>query len=129
MSRAPRILLKPAIASVWAVNGLVNKILGFVPRHRLIVGRILGDDISARAVIVIGVLEVLIALWVLSGIKPRLCAVLQAVTVASMNILEIILAPDLLLFGTGNVIPGIIFISLVLFDGFYPEPADETGSY
>lgn len=120
MSRAPRILLKPAIASVWAVNGLVNKILGFVPRHRLIVGRILGDDISARAVIVIGVLEVLIALWVLSGIKPRLCAVLQAVTVASMNILEIILAPDLLLFGTGNVIPGIIFISLVLFDGFYP---------
>ena len=120
MSRAPRILLKPAIASVWAVNGLVNKILGFVPRHRLIVGRILGDDISARAVIVIGVLEVLIALWVLSGIKPRLCAVLQAVTVASMNILEIILAPDLLLFGTGNVIPGIVFISLVLFDGFYP---------
>jgi len=33
---------------------------------------------------------------------------------------RLILAPDLLLFGTGNVIPGIIFISLVLFDGFYP---------
>ncbi|WP_245705453.1 hypothetical protein [Chitinophaga filiformis] len=42
------------------------------------------------------------AVWILSGIKSRLNAILQMVVVAAMNIPEFFLVPDLLLWGRLN---------------------------
>ena len=57
------------IVCVWIVNGLFCKILNLVPRHEQIVGKILGEDYSRPLTIMIGLLEIGMAIWVLSGIK------------------------------------------------------------
>ena len=99
---------------VWLAMGLGCKVLGLVPRHREIVARILGDEVAPGLAVAIGVGEIGIALWILSGIRPRLCAIVQVVLVAGMNVLEFLLARDLLLFGAGNALAAAVFIAMVL---------------
>ena len=41
-----RIIFTGLISLVWLVNGLYCKVLNFVPRHQLIVARILGEDFA-----------------------------------------------------------------------------------
>ena len=106
------------IAAVWLVNGIYCKILNFVPRHELIVAGILGEKFSRPITIIIGILEVLMAIWFLSRIKTRLNALAQISIVATMNILEFILVPDLLLWGKWNSAFAFLFIVLVYLNEF-----------
>ncbi|NLU93159.1 DoxX-like family protein [Chitinophaga sp. Ak27] len=107
-----------AIAIVWIVNGLFCKLLNGVTRHELIVARILGPTYASPLTRMIGFLEVLMAVWVLSGIKPRWCTLSQMVLVGAMNILEFFLAGDLLLFGPLNIVIAAIFIILLYIHGY-----------
>ncbi|NLR80106.1 DoxX-like family protein [Chitinophaga eiseniae] len=107
-----------AIAIVWMVNGLFCKLLNGVPRHELIVSRILGLTYASPLTRIIGFLEVLMAVWVLSGIKPRWCTLSQIVLVGVMNILEFFMARDLLLFGSLNIVIAAIFIILLYIHGY-----------
>jgi hypothetical protein len=102
-----------AIAAVWIVNGLFCKVANLVPRHQLIVARILGAAHAPLLTRIIGVLEVFMAVWILSAIKPRWCAGMQIILVATMNIIEFVLAPDLLLFGRINIGIAALFILLI----------------
>jgi hypothetical protein len=116
---AVHIALNIVIAAVWMINGLFCKVLHLVPRHEQIVSEILGNDHSGAATSVIGVLEILMALWILSGIRKRLCALSQAVIVALMNTIEFLLVPDLLLFGRTNALVAAFFITVVVFNGYF----------
>lgn len=107
-----------AIAVVWIVNGLYCKVYNGVPRHQLIVARILGPDHATLLTRTIGVLEILMAVWVLSRIKPHWCAFTQIALVAAMNIIEFILAPDLLLFGRLNIVIAAIFILVIYWNQY-----------
>ena len=109
------------IALVWLVNGLYCKVLNYVPRHQQIVARILGDDYAGILTRAIGVSEIGMAIWVLTGIKHRWCAIAQILLVATMNIIEFILAPDLLLFGRVNIIIAFIFIIVIFLHEFIAE--------
>ncbi len=115
---AIHILLTYLIASVWIINGLFCKVLNLVPRHEQIVSRILGNDYSGVLTKAIGISEILMAIWILSKIKSRLCATTQIVIVAAMNTIEFFLAPDLLLFGKLNSLIALIFIGLVYYNEF-----------
>jgi hypothetical protein len=106
------------IAAVWFINGFFCKVLDLVPRHREIVARILGESNSALLTTAIGVSEVLMAVWVLSRIRSRLSAITQIVIVLTMNVLEFLLAPDLLLFGRFNLAIAIGFVGLVYYNEF-----------
>lgn len=112
-------LLTYAIALVWLLNGLFCKLLNFVPRHQQIVGRILGDDHSFILIKIIGASEVLMVVWILSGIKPRLCALMQILIIGTMNIIEITLAPDLLLYGRANIFPALLLMSVIFVNEFF----------
>jgi DoxX-like family len=105
-----------AIAAVWLVNGLFCKVLNFVPRHEQIVARILGRELAPVFTQIIGISEIFMAIWILSGIKPRLNTWAQILIVATMNILEFILVPDLLLWGKGNALFAFLFILLVFYN-------------
>ena len=94
------------------------KILNLVPRHQKIVSRILGDDNSNILTNSIGILEVLMAIWILNGIKSRLNAITQILVIGVMNILEFLLAPDLLLWGRANLLFAFIFIFVIYFNEF-----------
>jgi hypothetical protein len=106
------------IAAVWFINGFFCKILDLVPRHREIVARILGESYAAQLTIAIGILEVLMAVWVLTRISSRLSAVTQIVLVLAMNLLEFFLTPDLLIFGRFNLVIAISFVGLVYYNEF-----------
>lgn len=110
------------IALVWLVNGLCCKVLHLVPRHEQIVARILGDQYARPLTLAIGILETGMALWIISGIKSRFNAILQMVIVAIMNIIEFILAPDLLLWGRFNSLYACIFILLIYYTAFKLSP-------
>ena len=107
------------IALVWLINGLYCKLLGFVPRHEEIVRRILGGEYSRMLTKMIGAAELCMMVWILSGIAPRLNAVTQISIIALMNILELFLAPDLLLFGRWNIIVAAFFIALIYINEFH----------
>ena len=110
------------ISLVWLVNGLFGKLLNFVPRHEEIVRRILGGEHSAVLTKSIGAAEICMTIWILSGVQSRLNAVAQFLIVAAMNALEFYLAPDLLLFGTGNALVACSFIVLIYVNEFYSRP-------
>ncbi len=112
-------LLTYFISAVWIANGLFCKVLNLVPRHEQIVARILGNDNSRVFTIAIGLSEIIMAIWILSNFKSRLNAIAQIFIIATMNTLEFILVPDLLLWGKANVIFALILIIVVYFNEFY----------
>lgn len=103
------------IALVWLINGLVCKLLNLVPRHEQIVARILDTEHSRIITVLIGIAEIGMAVWILTGYKPKWSAWLQITVVMVMNILETLLAPDLLLWGRWNMLFALFFVSLVYF--------------
>ncbi|MES2731339.1 MAG: DoxX-like family protein [Bacteroidota bacterium] len=60
-------ILTYLIAAVWLANGLFCKVLNLVPRHQLIVGRILGEEHAGLLIKVISVSEIMMAVWIVSG--------------------------------------------------------------
>jgi DoxX-like family len=93
-------------------------VLNLVPRHQLIVGSILGQTYAPLLTKAIGVSEICMAIWILSGIKSRLCTWAQIGVVATMNILEFVLVPDLLLWGKFNACFAFCFMLLVYYNEF-----------
>jgi hypothetical protein len=106
-------ILNYLIAAVWLINGLFCKVLDLVPRHRAIVARILGETHANLLTRTIGFAEIGMTFWILTGIESRLNAVTQIIIVASMNVLEFFLAPDLLLWGRANAIIALMFVVLI----------------
>jgi hypothetical protein len=82
------------------------------------VSRILGNDHSQLLTISIGLSEMAMAIWIISGFKKRFCAMTQIVVVATMNTLEFILVPDLLLWGRFNSLFALCFILLIYSNEF-----------
>jgi hypothetical protein len=106
-------------ATVWLANGLFCKVLNLVPRHEQIVARILGDSHSRPLTFLIGLGEIGMAIWIMSRRQMRLNAWAQILIVATMNILEFILVPDLLLWGKLNSFFAFLFVILIAVNEFY----------
>ncbi|MCJ0742997.1 DoxX-like family protein [Pedobacter montanisoli] len=106
------------ISIVWLTNGLFCKVLNLIPRHEQIVGRILGNDFSRPLTILIGSSEIIMAFWILIRFKSRINAIIQIVIIGIMNIIEFMIAPDLLLWGRLNIIYALIFMGLIYYNEF-----------
>ena len=89
-----------------------------MPRHQEIVARILGEEYARPLTILIGISEIVMALWILSRFKPKWNAITQIVVVATMNMLEFILMPELLLWGRFNALFVLLFILIVYYNEF-----------
>ena len=112
------LILHYLIAAVWIINGLFCKVLHLVPRHEQIVSAILGAEHAGILTKLIGLAEIGMAVWILSGYKTRLNALAQIGIVATMNILEFTLVPDLLLWGRFNAMFALLFIVVVYCNEF-----------
>lgn len=111
-------ILTRCIAMIWIGNGLLCKVLNLVPRHQQIVGSILGEGHSRLITFLIGISEVLLAIWILTCYKSRLSAVFQIAVVATMNIIEFLVVPELLLWGKFNLLFSFLFIIVVYINEF-----------
>ena len=106
------------IATVWFINGLFCKVLNFVPRHQEIVGRILGETNARELTFLIGSAEIVMTIWIMSGIFKKFNAITQIVIVSAMNVLETILTPDLLLWGRFNIVIASLFCAIIYYNYF-----------
>jgi DoxX-like family len=112
------ILLTYLIAAVWLANGLCCKVLNMVPRHQLIVANILGYDYAWVLTKLIGIAEIIMALWIVIRYQSRLNALVQVLIIATMNTMEFILVPNLLLWGRFNSVFACMLIVVVLYNEF-----------
>lgn len=103
---------------VWIINGLFCKVLNLEPRHQEIVSKILGNEYSQISTVIIGFLEVLMAVWIVLRLFPKFNAILQIIIIAIMNIIEFFAVPDLLLWGKFNIIFAGFFIALIYYKEF-----------
>jgi uncharacterized protein YqjF (DUF2071 family) len=105
-------VLTTAVAGVWLVHGLFNKLMHGSPRHLLIVQSVPGlhGDAGQVALILIGLAEVGFAIWLLSGWRPIACAAAQTVALLSMNVLELAFARQHLLWPAGLLPINVAFL-------------------
>jgi len=102
------------VASIWLVHGLLNKLLHFSPRHLQIVQSVPGLAGSRGEFLLtaIGLCEVGIAVWVLSGWAAGVCATVQAVLLLTMNVVELSFARPLLLWPAGLIPINLAFLGV-----------------
>lgn len=76
-----------AVALVWLYQGLWCKLLGGCPGHRAIVDAVpwLGEGGGTVFFYGLGAFETGLALWVLSGWRPRTAALVQTALLVAMN--------------------------------------------
>ncbi len=122
MNKTKITIINCFIAIVWLANGLLAKILNLVPRHEAIVGTILSAEHSRTIIVLIGIAEIIMAVWVLSRWLPKLNGITQIIVIGTMNVLEFILVPDLLLWGYLNSLFALLFIFLIYYKAFILEP-------
>lgn len=79
---------------------------------------ILGHKGATRLTLLIGLAEILMAIWILTSYKSRFNAIMQMIIVATMNIIEVIEVPDLLLWGRINVVFAFMFVGLIFYNEF-----------
>jgi hypothetical protein len=115
-----RLFSQAGIAVVWIFHGLYSKILDGIPRHRLIVGKILGAKRAGIATKTIGLAEMLLGGWAIIGCHPVWCASVQTAAIFAMNTLEILLARELLISALGMVFLNLGFLSLVWWWATFP---------
>ena len=118
-AKSKHFLLNYLIAAVWLGNGLFCKVLNLVPRHQQIVTRILGEEHARFFTVLIGMAETIMAIWILSGVRPKLNAIIQIVVIAAMNTLEFILVPGLLLWGRANALFAFLFMLLIYYNTLF----------
>jgi hypothetical protein len=111
-------IINYCIAAIWLVNGLFCKVLHLVPRHQQVVGRILGTANASLLTTIIGLSEIVMAIWIISKIKTKLNAIVQIVIIATMNAIEFLLVPDLLLWGRFNAVFALALIVLIYINEF-----------
>ncbi len=114
----PSLLLpRVAIALVWLYQGLWCKLLDRAPQHRKIVGAVpfLDSSQARQALFVLGSLECVLAVWVLSGFRAHEAALVQTLLLASMNIAGIFWARSLIADPVGMLLQNFVFLLLVWF--------------
>lgn len=84
----PYWLIRLAVAGVWLYEGLWCKLLRGEPREFEVVKAVprYGPRFGVPFLMTLGVIEVAIAAFVLSGAKPFLCATVQTVLLVSLNV-------------------------------------------
>ena len=83
----PPWLVRFAVAAVWLYEGLWCKLLGGDPRQREIVEAVprFGAALGAVVLMALGIVEVALAGWVLSGVAPVHAALVETLVLVTIN--------------------------------------------
>jgi uncharacterized membrane protein YphA (DoxX/SURF4 family) len=111
----PLVIIRLAVAAVWLYEGLWNKVLGRAAREAQVVAAVptLGPRFGQLFLKVLGVVEVLLAVWVMVGIEPGWCALAQIALLILLNANGLMWARHIIHDPAGMVIKNIAFLVLV----------------
>jgi uncharacterized membrane protein YphA (DoxX/SURF4 family) len=118
----PLLITRAAVAAVWLYEGLWCKILGRAPLQAKVVEVVpmVGQQRARLFLKVLGVVEMLLAVWVISGITPGLCAIVQTVLLVSLNVNGLLWARDIIHDPAGMVVKNLAFLILAWVCGAMP---------
>lgn len=108
-------MCRASIALVWLYQGLWCKILGRIPRHEAVLASV--PFLSARAahaaLLLLGLFECAIAVWALSGKRPREAAWCQTLLLIVMNSGGVLWASRIIPDPTGMLLQNFAFALLI----------------
>jgi uncharacterized membrane protein YphA (DoxX/SURF4 family) len=110
----PLWLVRAAVAAVWLYEGLWCKLLGGDPNQRTVVESVprLGPRIGALFLRALGVVEVTLGAWALSGRLPVHCAIAQTALLVTLNASGILWARRHIHDPAGMVVKNFAFLVL-----------------
>ena len=106
--------IRLAVAAVWLYEGLWCKLLRGEPRQFEVVKAVpnLGPRFGVMFLLGLGLLEVTLAIWVLSGILPVPCVIAQTVLLVALNANGLMWARHIIHDPAGMVVKNIAFLTL-----------------
>lgn len=119
----PLILIRASVAAVWVYEGLWCKILGRV-RSQLDVATAMpgfGQYFGAPLLKLLGFVECGLAVWVIAGVAPGVCAVAQTALLLVLNTNGLLWARRFIHEPAGMVVKNIAFLVLVWVCGAIPK--------
>ena len=118
----PLLIIRGSVSAVWLYEGLWCKILGRVRSQVDVVTAVprLGPRFGARFLKALGVVEMALAVWVLTGIAPGLCAIAQTSLLVVLNANGLMWARHIIHEPAGMVVKNIAFLVLVWVGGAIP---------
>jgi hypothetical protein len=119
----PLVVIRISIAAVWLYEGLWCKLLGRAPLQVQVVTAVpgLGARFGPVFLKALGVVEVVMAVWVMTGIAPGTCATMQTALLVVLNANGLLWARHIIYDPVGMVIKNIAFIVLVWVCGALPS--------
>jgi hypothetical protein len=111
----PLVVIRASVAAVWLYEGLWCKLLGGLPSQVDVVTAVprLGPRFGASFLKALGVVEAAIAVWVMSGIAPGACAIVQTALLVTLNANGLLWARQVIHDPAGMVVKNVAFLVLV----------------
>ena len=118
----PLIIIRASVAAVWLYEGLWCKVLGRVPLQVEVVTAVprLGPRFGPTFLKALGVAEIALAAWVMAGIAPEMCAIVQTALLVVLNANGLLWARHIIREPAGMVVKNIAFLVLVWVCGAIP---------
>jgi hypothetical protein len=118
----PLWLIHVAVAAVWFYEGLWCKILNGQPHQVRVVEAmpLYGPRIALKFLKFLGAVETAIAVWILTGVAPVLCAAAQTALLVTLNVCGLLWARRLIDDPAGMVIKNFAFLVLVWVSASFP---------
>jgi hypothetical protein len=110
----PLQVVRGAVAAVWLYEGLWCKLLGSGGHQLQVVRAVpkLGQIVGRQFLLALGVAEVGLAVWVMSGLTPGLCALTQTVLLVLLNANGLLWARHIIHDPAGMVVKNVPFLLL-----------------
>ena len=118
----PLVLIRASVAAVWLYEGLWCKILGRMQSQLQVVKAVprLGALFGSPFLKLLGVVEVLLAVWVMAGIAPGTCSVVETAFLVVLNVNGLLWARRLIHDPAGMIVKNIAFLMLAWICGAIP---------
>lgn len=118
----PLVIVRASVAAVWLYEGLWCKILGRVQTQVEVVQAVprLGSRFGVPFLKGLGIVEVALAVWVMAGISPGICAIVQTALLVVLNANGLLWARRIIHEPAGMVVKNIAFLVLVWVCGALP---------
>ena len=118
----PLALIRASVAAVWLYEGLWCKLLGGARSQVDVVTAVprLGPRFGPPFLKALGIVEVATAVWVMTGIAPGLCAIVQTALLVVLNANGLLWARRIIHDPAGMVVKNMAFLVLVWVCGAIP---------